>query len=70
MMARLRNEARDFFSFNIGKPEHLKPLIQRINRAATACGPRTNINLFMGDIKQMYTEVEHNEFKKAINGLF
>ena len=61
MMARLRNEARDYFSFNIGKPENLKPLIQRINRAATACGPRTNKHLFMGDIKRMHTKFERDE---------
>ena len=69
MTARLRNEARDFFSFNIGKPENLKPLIQRINRAAAASGPHTNINLFMGDIKQMYTELEHDELKKEVKWL-
>ena len=71
MMTKLRSSDRTFFSFDIGKPSNLTPLVARINKDALSCvtkgRPRANIDLFMGDIKQMYTELSHDELKTAVD---
>ena len=73
MMTRLRADDRTFFSFDIGKPSNLKPLVARINKESLSIEPegqpRSKIDLFMGDIKQMFTELPHDELKMAVDWL-
>ena len=66
----LREKHRSHFTFNIGKPENLKRLIQEINLRKIHLDKiykkGNTLRIFLGDIKQMYTELEHSEIREAL----
>ena len=67
IMAEVKKKARMHFTFNIEKPSNLKKLVQEMNmRIRDKHDGSAEIRLFMGDIKQMYTELDHDELKQAV----
>ena len=68
IMKQVNAKTRGHFSLNIGKPENLVPLIQKINSIIRENKKdKIKIELYMGDIKQMYTELLHSEIKKSVD---
>ena len=70
IMDKVNEKVRGHFTFNVGKPSALPDLVKRTNRKIEALrdGGRNDVDIkfYMGDIKQMYTELLHSEIEAAV----